>query len=235
MFQSFDVVVFDIDGTLVDLFKEHTDAYIEAFAEVTKIRLHDRKYVRSYFAIGSEVKVWEHLLRDAGLKPSKIVISRLRDARTTHFLHIIQQQSRKIPLANVIHTLRQLRKTGKTLYCFSGNTRGMGKLILDRVGLKKYFSKMFFIADKPSMSSKTKILREIIRQEKLVPEKVCVVGDTPDDVLAAKANKMGFVAVATGLFDQKQLAKHAGKRTIKQLSPEGTASRSGRIRKAKKN
>jgi phosphoglycolate phosphatase-like HAD superfamily hydrolase len=35
--------------------------------------------------------------------------------------------------------------------------------------------------------------------------KICVVGDTPADVLAARANRLPIIAVATGVYSREQL------------------------------
>jgi phosphoglycolate phosphatase len=38
--------------------------------------------------------------------------------------------------------------------------------------------------------------------------KVCVVGDTPSDIAAAKANGLPTIAVATGVYPYQTLLEH---------------------------
>ena len=59
MFQPFDAILFDIDGTLVNLFPAHNRSYRDAFHKVTKIFIKNPGFFSGLHQLGAENAVWE--------------------------------------------------------------------------------------------------------------------------------------------------------------------------------
>jgi phosphoglycolate phosphatase-like HAD superfamily hydrolase len=56
--------------------------------------------------------------------------------------------------------------------------------------------------------------------------KICVVGDTPRDIQAARANFLSVIAVATGKYNFDELLEHQPEACVTSLADLLAASRS---------
>ena len=107
----------------------------------------------------------------------------------------------------VAEVLQHLQRRGATLGIATGNLREIGQLKLKRAGLLDYF-KVGGWSD--AYEHRTDVFRgavALMREETRPNAAICVVGDTPADVLAARANHLPVIAVATGVYSQQQLAE----------------------------
>jgi phosphoglycolate phosphatase len=104
--------------------------------------------------------------------------------------------------------IRLLHSRGKLLGVASGNFAQIGWVKIEAAGLREYFSFGSF-SDQAELRSE--IFRNGIAESRRrlgAQAKVCVVGDTPSDIEAARANGIPIVAVATGIYSVAQLAEH---------------------------
>ena len=103
--------------------------------------------------------------------------------------------------------LGKLERAGIPMGLVSGNFTRIGWKKVERAGLKRYFGLAAF-ADMGK--DRAALLRLAIRQARrrgwITPgTRVSLVGDTPRDVEAARANGVMAVAVATGLCTRDEL------------------------------
>jgi len=115
--------------------------------------------------------------------------------------------------------IEELHAQGKILGVASGNLESIGWAKITAVGLRPFFSLGSF---SDTRERRVDIFRHGIEQaRRLLSEKlaekhekadpdavVCVVGDTPSDILAARANNAPVVAVATGIYSYDDLLSH---------------------------
>jgi phosphoglycolate phosphatase-like HAD superfamily hydrolase len=80
---------------------------------------------------------------------------------------------------------------------------------LDAAGIKQFFSFGVFSDQFPTRTEIFRAGQELIRAERGQQARVCVVGDTPADIQAAKANYMPVVAVATGSYSFEELHSYS--------------------------
>ena len=97
-----------------------------------------------------------------------------------------------------------MRARGKTLGLASGNLAAVGWAKISAAGLRPYFS---FGAFCDGCEARADIVRAAIAQARRASPSlsVCLVGDTPADIAAARANAIPIVAVATGSFTFDEL------------------------------
>ncbi|MGZ4824030.1 MAG: HAD family hydrolase [Terriglobales bacterium] len=102
--------------------------------------------------------------------------------------------------------LESLRRREKLLGIVSGNLEPIGWTKLEAAGLRHYF-------DFGSFSDQLELREDIFRhgiseaRRRLgAAARVCIVGDTPSDIAAARAVQAPIVAVATGIFPRDQLS-----------------------------
>jgi phosphoglycolate phosphatase-like HAD superfamily hydrolase len=111
--------------------------------------------------------------------------------------------------------IRALHEEGKLLGIASGNLASVAWAKLEAAGLRDYFSFGSFSGER---ELRTDIFRHAIEQARARLQSqngssgsthdVCFIGDTPADVLAAHANNVPIVAVATGIYSVDQLRAH---------------------------
>jgi phosphoglycolate phosphatase len=202
-----DAYLFDIDGTLLHAQGGvHTDAFswsVEAVMghplSMDGVAVHgstDTAILRDAFrlaAIGDEV--WQPRLEE--------ILDRMR-ARVLE-----QRESMSVTvMPGVLSMLAYLKSRGKLLGVATGNLEQIGWLKIELAGLRDWFSFGGF-SDRHALRSDM-IANALAGARKLAGNhvKVCVVGDTPSDIAAAKANGLPTIAVATGVFPYQTLLQH---------------------------
>lgn len=105
--------------------------------------------------------------------------------------------------------LRHLAKQGALLGVATGNLETIGWIKLEVVGLRQWFKFGGFSDHFPARAAMVGNAARKARELAGDKASVCVVGDTPRDIEAARANGLPVIAVATGHFGFDALAEHA--------------------------
>lgn len=201
---EYDAYLFDIDGTLLNANDAvHYFAFCEALASLAGRPLNlDGISVHGNTDVG--------ILRDA-LTRAEVPEAqwRPRIAETTQamcrFVRDRTQDFSMTLLNGVVPVLTHLRARGAKLGVATGNLEGIGRTKLQHIGLLQYFD---FGAYSDAYEYRRDVFRSgVAAARELVGEKaaVCVVGDTPLDVQAARDNGLDVIAVATGIFSYETL------------------------------
>ncbi len=108
----------------------------------------------------------------------------------------------------VAETLTHLAKRGALLGLATGNLELIGWAKVEQVGLREWFR---FGGFSDRYTIRAEMIADAAAQARaLLPEKlnatVCVVGDTPRDIEAARANGLAVIAVAAGNYSFEELA-----------------------------
>jgi phosphoglycolate phosphatase len=113
-------------------------------------------------------------------------------------------------------TLAHLERKGALLGLATGNVEKIGWLKVENAGLHSWFSFGGFsdqFEDRADMiahaaAQARAILRSESGREPGRVETICVVGDTPFDIDAARANGLPAITVATGRYSFDDLMQH---------------------------
>jgi phosphoglycolate phosphatase len=202
-----DAYLFDIDGTLLNAYG---GAHYNAFHSALKHGFNlDCKIDGVPLHGNTDIGILRAVLRREGLTDADF-----DRQRTSVLEHMCQQvelnraQIRAEVCPAIKELVSSLKARGKLLGVASGNLAKIGWLKLDAGGLRDYFS---FGAFSDDWETREDIFRSGVAQVKrrLGPNAtVCVVGDTPSDIEAAKAIGLPVIAVATGIYTQEQLQLH---------------------------
>ena len=202
-----DAYFFDIDGTLLQAHGGvHTDAFswsVEAVLghplSMDGVAVHgstDTAILRDAFRLAAiDDDVWQPRLEE--------ILERLRSR-----VHEKQHDMSVTVMPGVLSMLAYLKSRGKLLGVATGNLEQIGWLKIEIAGLREWFSFGGF-SDRHAVRSDM-IAHALAGARKLAGPgvKVCVVGDTPSDIAAAKANGLPTIAVATGVFPYQTLLQH---------------------------
>jgi phosphoglycolate phosphatase-like HAD superfamily hydrolase len=107
---------------------------------------------------------------------------------------------------DVAELLGRLKAQHKLLGVVSGNFEAIGWMKLQAAGLREFFDFGSFSGDR---ELRVDIFRHGVAEARRrlgAKSRVCIVGDTPADVSAAKQLEIPIIAVGTGIYSVEQLA-----------------------------
>lgn len=199
--------LFDIDGTLLN---SRDGVHYWAFHNA----------MRRYFPVSSQIDgVPVHGNTDIGIIRAVLAREGVPEQQVTERLPLIVEDMCAEVSANrggldpelcpsVMELIRSLHEAGKLLGVVSGNLERIGWLKLEAAGLRGFFS---FGCFSDLHERREDIFRAGIAQarSRLGPDAtVHIVGDTPSDILAARAVGFPVIALATGIFSREELLRH---------------------------
>jgi phosphoglycolate phosphatase-like HAD superfamily hydrolase len=203
----FDAYLFDIDGTLIHC----TDAiHYFAFCDVLTTLVGREVTLEGVTTHGN---VDNGILRDA-LERAGVLDggwrARLPEIHRTmaEFVEARRDEVRPTVLPQVREVLEHLRDSGARLGVATGNLERIGRVKLERAGLMGYFNLGGGWSD--AHDSRAEVFCAAVAKVRAAcgaATSICVLGDTPADIAAGRANDLPVIAVATGIYSFKQLSE----------------------------
>jgi len=203
------LILFDIDGTLIRRAgPHHRLALVEAIRRTTGIETTtDGVPVAGML----DHTILRAMMTRAGMKPGAIrrTLPRTMEAAQSIYLKTSPRLERKV-CPGVRRLLGRLQRNGAVIGLVTGNLSRIGWRKMERAGLRPYFR---FGAFAESARDRAGLVRLAIRQarrEKWIhrESRIWLIGDHPNDVLAAKANGIRVLAVGTGIVKMDELRSH---------------------------
>jgi phosphoglycolate phosphatase len=202
------VVFFDIDGTLLRRSgPQHRLALEAAVAAVAGVEA----TIANVPVQGMmDRKILEWMLLDAGVDGATIASSMPDLVRAAQHIYLANSpytlRDRTCPGARA--ALERLTRSGIPLGLVTGNLSRIGWRKLQRAGLRRYFSFGAFAEEAEDRAGLVKRALLAARRRGWIGRRTRVwhVGDHENDILAARANGVGSIAVATGLSPAHDLS-----------------------------
>jgi phosphoglycolate phosphatase len=106
--------------------------------------------------------------------------------------------------------LRRLSRRGVVIGLVTGNLSRIGWRKMERAGLRHYFRFGAFAEMARDRAGLVRIAIRRARRERWIARdsNITLIGDHPNDVLAAQANDIRVVAVGTGIIPLDELQSH---------------------------
>ena len=201
---EYDAYLFDIDGTLLNCTDAvHYFAFAEALGSLAGRPLNlDGITVHG----NTDVGILRDALTLAGVSQDewRPHLAATRDA----MCRFVQQRTQDFAitlLKGVVPVLKHLHARGAKLGVATGNLEGIGRTKLQHIDLLRYFD---FAAYSDDYEFRRDVFRSGVEKAREVAgaeAAICVFGDTPLDVQAARENGLDVIAVATGIFSYETL------------------------------
>jgi phosphoglycolate phosphatase-like HAD superfamily hydrolase len=213
---AYDAYLFDIDGTLLNCTDAvHYFAFCDTLTAIAGcpvnldgVNTHgsvDNAILRDAFAAaGIAERDWRRRLVEARASMAEQVARNRADFRIE-------------VLPGVRDVLTRLRQRGAILGVATGNYEAIGRLKLEHAGLLDFFK---FGGYSDAFETRADVFRAAHDYALALTNPaatICVLGDTPADVQAAKANDLDVIAVATGIFPYEVLAAQSPTRIVRSL------------------
>lgn len=203
------LVLWDVDGTLVDSAKLGRDAFFEAFERVTG----SPPTETVPFAGRTDLEIAHDLLETAGIDADGDLLDRFEEALVEAMSarrDELRSRGRALPGAGAALERLQ-REPGVVQSLLTGNVEPNAFVKLSAVGLAHYldFAAGAYGSDHRVRGELVAIARQRAEERhgvELAPQDVVLVGDTPLDIAAGHAGGARAVGVATGPYDVEALA-----------------------------
>jgi phosphoglycolate phosphatase len=197
--------LFDIDGTLLHA---HGGVHSDAFTSSVEAVLGFPLSIEGVPVHGStDTGILRDAFRQAAI-PDEVWQPRLNEILTEMSARVLdrRQHMSVTVMPGVLSMLAHLKDKGKILGVATGNLEQIGWLKIEIAGLRDWFHFGGF-SDRHALRAHM-IANAVIAGSLPAGATVCVVGDTPSDIAAAKANQLPTIAVATGVFSYQALLEH---------------------------
>lgn len=199
-----DAYLFDIDGTLLrSRDRIHVDSFVSSVQRVTGFEV----TLAGIVLHGStDTAILREACHQAGIPPEVLEMQAgaildamcAQVAERRHSMDLIR-------MPGVEDVLGRLAARGALLGVGTGNLEMIGWIKIEQAGLREWFRFGGFSDHFPVRSELIAHAAEKARELAGAEARICVVGDTPRDIEAARANHLPVIAVATGRYSFDEL------------------------------
>jgi phosphoglycolate phosphatase len=194
------LVVFDLDGTLIDSLRDLAEALNAALAELApQTAPLSLSQVRRFIGDGARVLVTRSLAA-AGLSISADELLPVFIA--AYRRHLLEHTTLYAGVREALDALR-----GRELAVLSNKPGDMSRAILSGLGIAERFFRIVGGNDVPQRKPDPAGLRELMDACGATPERTIIVGDSAVDVLTGKAAGTHTVGVRYGFAPESLLAE----------------------------
>jgi len=204
------LVLFDIDGTLVNTGGAGTEAMNRTFAEICQIA---EAFADIHMSGKTDPAILAEALAHHQLQPGDGILEAFHDRYIFHLRHTIQQSKRPRRLMPGIPELLEALapRSDVLLGLLTGNFAQGAQLKLESFGIWQYFRLGAYGSDSSDRNALVPVAQERARallEYDFPSEQTVVIGDTPRDIACAQAHGARVVAVATGNYSLDELQQH---------------------------
>jgi len=202
-----DAYLFDIDGTLL---RSRDRVHVESFASsVHRITGFEVTLAGIVLHGSTDTAILREACNQAGI-PHEILEPRIESILEAMRNSVAErrQELDLVRMPGVEDVLRHLAQKGAVLGVATGNLEMIGWIKIEQAGLREWFRFGGFSDHFPSRPDLIGNAARKARELAGASATVCVVGDTPRDIAAARASNLPVIAVATGHFTFDQLLEH---------------------------
>lgn len=202
-----DAYLFDIDGTLL---RSRDRIHVESFASsVQRVTGFEVTLAGIVLHGSTDTTILREACQQAGIPPE--VLEEHTAAILEAMCNTVAEQRYAMDLVRmpgVEDALRHLARKGALLGVATGNLEMIGWIKVEQAGLREWFRFGGFSDHFPIRAEL--IGHAAIKARELAgnDSRICVVGDTPRDIEAARANALPVIAVATGRYDFDELLEY---------------------------
>jgi phosphoglycolate phosphatase len=203
-------VLFDIDGTLIRRAGPH---HREALVEAIRRTAHVETTTEGVPVAGMlDREILKTMMLRAGMRLGAIqrVMPEVIAHAQSIYVRRVPDISRKV-CPGVRSLLRRLKARGVVIGLVTGNLSRIGWRKMERAGLRPYFRFGAFAEMAHNRAGLVRIAIRRARAEHWIGREsaITLIGDHPNDVLAAQANGIRAVAVGTGIVALEELLSHS--------------------------
>lgn len=184
------VLIFDLDGTLIDSASSILESLNRVFKEAGTLPA----IPLSESIIGPPLQETLELL--CGTSDRKIISSHIASFQR-HYDDNGYKKTKAYPGIN--NLLNKLWQQGYIIHIATNKRLTPTQRIIEHLDWIKYFQSIHTLdMYSPRLSNKTNLLKKLLQQKKISPHEAIYIGDKPEDYQAATTNSLNFIGVTWG-------------------------------------
>lgn len=187
------VLIFDFDGTIAETM-DWVIKIVNRLADEFGYKKLENEDIARFRNKGAE-----ELIGELGISLVKLSLI----AKKIRF-ELAKEMENFKPVKGIKRILTQLRKDGYSLGILTSNSEENVRAFLS----KNEMDLFDFIYSGSSLFGKSKVLKRLLKDEKLKPENIIYFGDEVRDIKAAREAKIKIAAVGWGYNTEEVLRKH---------------------------
>ena len=219
------LVLFDIDGTLVDTGGAGRLGLVASFRSVFGLDDIEGSASRVRFDGKTDPTIIADIAREAGI-PAGAVEARYTELQEAYLHALRKELALPNPRRRVMPGVRPLldllaARPDVFLGLATGNIEEGARTKLDAFGLNRYFADGGYSSDHPERGEIARIAHQRLSRRagfRFPVDRVMVIGDTELDVACARANGFRAIAVASGWVPRERLLAAAPDALLSDLS-----------------
>lgn len=194
--RDFRNIIFDLDGTLVDSFPgivesmRHAVSLVDPALDISDLKTHIGPPLPTMLS-----RMWPDLAEEVRAR----VLAEFRsDYNSRGYLF-------SVAYTGIPEALDQFRSSGATLFVLTNKPKAPTGKILSHLGLEAHFKEILSPDSRtPPLLTKSEGALHLVKTHGLVANETLLVGDSPDDLKAARAAGFGFLEASYGYgnFDE---------------------------------
>jgi phosphoglycolate phosphatase len=197
--QPIDLIIFDLDGTLIDSLPDLADATNHMLTTLGRPRI-DQDAVRRLVGQGAR-RLVERALPSA----SEDVIAQGLDLFLDYNHHHIADRTVLYP--GVMETLDALKQRGIRMAIISNKNVALCREVISVLGAEHYFEEILGADSLPFRKPSPEPVLKLLADFELAPERATLVGDSINDIAAGKGAGVVTVGCTWGYGDSEELAE----------------------------
>ena len=183
-----DAFIFDMDGVIIDSEPIHSRVKMDTFRHFG-LPFAESELVRYMGRTSGEI--FRDVIERAGR--TDLVPEQLADYKHRHYLEILES-GEITPVDGTAELIRSLHEAGIPLGLATSSWSKAADVVLDRFGIRQYFSSVLSGGDLPASKPDPAIYRITAQRLGARPEHCMVLEDTASGILAAKRAGMYCIA-----------------------------------------
>jgi HAD superfamily hydrolase (TIGR01509 family) len=184
------LIIFDLDGVLVEAKEIHYKTLNKALAEVDKkYMITEKEHLSTYDGLKTNQKL-EMLTKNKGLDP--IHYEQIWNRKQDLTIDAISELK---PNTHLIVVFKRLRDMGYKLACCSNSIRRSVLVMLSKIGLIEYMDLIISNEDVKNSKPHPEMYWKAMSMMSVLPEECLIVEDSPHGLLAASRSRANVLRV----------------------------------------
>ncbi|MES2636980.1 MAG: phosphoglycolate phosphatase [Pseudomonadota bacterium] len=208
------LVMFDLDGTVIDTAPQIAEAMNLTLAELGLKRLLDSQ-IAGYIGNGAAALIKRCLTGDLHIEPDARLFER---AQTIYFAHYANNVRESLPYKDVKASLQAVKNKGFKMACVTNKPEKFTLPLLQTSGLLDFFELVVSGDSLPKKKPDPMQLQYICAKLGVLESQAILVGDSNTDIAAARAAGCSIVTVPYGYNQGKPIVANTVDAIINDLS-----------------
>jgi len=190
MNSSIKLIIFDLDGVLVDACEWHRTALNEALRDISGYEISLEDHHQEFNGIPTKIKLQK--LVDRGVISSEQIMPTysLKQEKT---IEVIRKKAQK--RQEKIHMLECLKKEGISVACFTNSIRETTELMLEKTGIVDLFDMIVTNQDVKKPKPDPEGYLKVLKRFNVPPSESLIIEDSPKGMEAAIASGSNVIQV----------------------------------------